>query len=135
MIPTTNRITSLDIAVQSRIHLAIRYDDLTREQKQRIFKTFLNKLDRWEIKDREGIYDYIDDTGSKFKLNGRQIRNVVSSAISLARDAAKKEGSTRDGKLTKSDLQEVLEITEHFQEQLKDITKMARLANEATRRR
>ena len=56
-------------------------------------------------------------------------RNVVFSALSLARCAAKNEepnGDCRDGRLTKIDLQEVVEITEDFQEQLGDITKDAR---------
>jgi hypothetical protein len=52
MILTTNRINSLDIAVQSRIHLAIRYDDLSVEQKKKIFRVFLDCLEPDNLKDK-----------------------------------------------------------------------------------
>lgn len=133
MILTTNRITSLDIAVQSRIHLAIRYDDLTKEQKQQIFRIFLEQLHPDSIKNTKGIIEFIDEYGSENKLNGRQIRNVVSSALSLARSLAKE--SDGDGRLDIHHLKRVLSITKDFQEQLESITMDQRSQNEATRSR
>ncbi|EED20799.1 26S protease regulatory subunit, putative [Talaromyces stipitatus ATCC 10500] len=133
MILTTNRITSLDIAVQSRIHLAIRYDDLTRQQKQNIFQLFLKQLKPDSISDFESIMEYIKEYGSDYKLNGRQIRNVVSSALSLARSQAKGNGG--DERMTVKHLKSVLMITKDFQEQLESITMDQRSANEATRPR
>ena len=133
MILTTNRITSIDIAVQSRIHLAIRYDDLTKEQKQQIFRIFLRQLHPDSIRDTSDIFDFIDEYGSEYKLNGRQIRNVVSSALSLARSRAKE--SDGDGRLGIRHLKTVLGITKDFQEQLESITMDARGFNEAARPR
>ena len=133
MILTTNRINSLDIAVQSRIHLAIRYDDLTKEQKQKIFQMFLKQLEPDSIKNHDAITDFIDDYGSEYKLNGRQIRNVVSSALSLARSTAKNDGG--DPRLTVKHLRDVLYITKDFQEQLESITRSVRAENEASRSR
>lgn len=43
IILTTNRIKSIDVAVISRIHLAIRYSDLTEDQMSEIFSFFLNQ--------------------------------------------------------------------------------------------
>jgi hypothetical protein len=72
MILTTNRITSLDIAVQSRIHLAIQYQDLTRDQKCNIFESFLKQLEPDDISDSEDIMQYVREYGCEEDLNGRQ---------------------------------------------------------------
>ena len=129
MILTTNRITALDIAVQSRIHLAIRYDDLNKQQKENIFKIFLRQLEPDSIKNEQAIFDFIEEYGSEHKLNGRQIRNVVSSALSLARSMGKE--SDGDERLDIKHLKQVLSITKDFQEQLESITNEARGINEA----
>ncbi|KAI9761887.1 MAG: hypothetical protein M1840_001540 [Geoglossum simile] len=131
MILTTNRITSLDIAVQSRIHLAIRYEDLSSKYKQEIFKFFLDQLEPDSISDRAGIDEWIEEYGCDYKLNGRQIRNVVSAALALARSSAKENRG--DEKLTVKHLKNVVSITKDFQEQLESITKSHRSANEVSR--
>jgi AAA+ superfamily predicted ATPase len=131
IILTTNRITSLDIAVQSRIHLAIRYEDLDQKQKQNVFRMFLNQLEQNEpksIKDYEKVLEFVDEYASRDKLNGRQIRNVVASALSLARSKAKRENG--DARMTVDHLKKVLYITKDFQEQLESITTDARRHNE-----
>ncbi|MCJ1252166.1 hypothetical protein MMC30_009405 [Trapelia coarctata] len=133
MILTTNRINSLDVAVQSRIHLAIRYEDLTKDQKMKIFTMFLDQLEPECITNRDQITEYINEYGSEYKLNGRQIRNVVSSALSLARSTAKNNGG--DDRLSRQHLKDVLGITKDFQEQLESITRDSRAANEAIRSR
>lgn len=129
MILTTNRITSLDIAVQSRIHLAIRFEDLTREYQCKIFKIFLDQLKPGSVKDPDVIADWIEEYGCTYKLNGRQIRNVVSSALALARSS--KEGL--DDRLTVRHLKRVIGITKDFQEQLESITMGQRTMNEVGR--
>lgn len=130
MILTTNRINSIDIAVQSRIHLAIRYDDLTKVQKQNIFQLFLGQLEPDSIKNHDDITEYVMEYGCDFKLNGRQIRNVVSSALSLARSTAKENNG--DPRLSVRHLKQVLSVTKDFQEQLEAITRDSRFANEAS---
>lgn len=124
MILTTNRITSIDVAVQSRIHLAIRYDDLTRDEKKKIFRMFLDQLEPDSVKNRSDINEFVSEYGCEYKLNGRQIRNVVSSALSLARSTAKSNDG--DNRLTVKDLKTVLAITKDFQEQLESITNLRR---------
>lgn len=133
MILTTNRVTAIDIAVQSRIHLAIRYDDLTKEQKRKVFNIFLDQLKPDSIRDKQKILEFIDEWGSEYKLNGRQIRNVMSAALSLARRSAKEHDG--DGRLTEKHLKRALTVTKDFQEQLEAITMDQRNANEAARSR
>jgi AAA+ superfamily predicted ATPase len=130
MILTTNRITSLDIAVQSRIHLAIRYEDLTNKQKIEIFRHFLSQLEPDSIEDFEDIMEYIKEHGAEADLNGRQIRNIVSSSLSLARND---KSLMWDGRLTKKHLKEVMRITNDFQKQLEKITMEHRSTNETRR--
>ena len=129
IILTTNRIKSIDVAVISRIHLAIRYTDLRDDQMKSIFKFFLDQLEpRW-IKDRVAINKFIDDTGHHYGLNGRQIRNVVSAALAAAR--RENEEKLGDGRLTETHLRKVCEMTRDFQEQLKDHAMHQRYNNEA----
>lgn len=84
MILTTNRITSLDIAVQSRIHLAIRYEDLTKEQKCNIFESFLSQLEPDDIADFDDIMEYVKEYGSEADLNGRQSMYYPGQSISFS---------------------------------------------------
>lgn len=133
MILTTNRITSLDIAVQSRIHLVIRYEDLTKAQKRQVFSSFLNKLqdkDKSIISpsNRANIDDWVEEIGSEQKLNGRQIRNLVNSAHALACS------NGQGGSLRKDHFKKVLSITREFQEQLEGLTRDRRADNEVDRR-
>jgi hypothetical protein len=81
------------------------------------------------IKEYDDVIDFVNEYGSMNKLNGRQIRNVVASALSLARSRARPGGE--DGKMTKEHLKEVLEITRDFQDQLESVTMTARKQNEA----
>ena len=132
MILTTNRIASLDVAVQSRIHLAIHYEDLSADQKD-IFKMFLDQLNKQEpenIKDRASIDEWIDEYGSAAKLNGRQIRTVVSSALALARSKPEVDENKGDDRLTVKYIKHVVRITHEFQEQLEAVTTASRMLNE-----
>lgn len=129
MILTTNRIKSIDVAVISRIHLAVQYTDLKPENVKQIFKYFLDQLGHALIKDRAEIDHYIDMIARNIGLNGRQIRNVVSGASAKARaDQRKGEG---DGRLSFQNLRDVCITTQDFQDQLKDHVRGQRTNNEA----
>lgn len=128
IILTTNRIKSIDVAVISRIHLAIRYSDLGEEQMCKIFSFFLEQLDPDWIEDRKEIDHFISNYGHQYGLNGRQIRNVVSAALASARYSAVNKGS---GKLTFKHLKDVCEMTRQFEKQLNENTMAQRLNNEA----
>ncbi|KAH6889209.1 hypothetical protein B0T10DRAFT_404876 [Thelonectria olida] len=81
---TTNRVETFDEAFQSRIHIALRYDQLDTKAKRAIFKMFLNRvktLGKLEVEPlTEDEYTFL----SKKELNGREIKNVVGSAQDLA---------------------------------------------------
>ena len=126
MILTTNRIKSLDVAVQSRIHLAVRYDDLATPQMCNILKTILNKFNVKEI-DKEDIMSWFNiqmDANEKFKLNGRQIRNLVLSAQSIALS------HDRDT-ITQPDFKKTFIATKNFHTQLSHHVDHQRLLREA----
>jgi hypothetical protein len=98
---------------------------------------FLQQLEENEpksIKDLKNVLAFVDEYGSMNKLNGRQIRNVVASALSLARSRARNGGEDGKGlgdpRMTIAHLKEVLNITRDFQEQLESITMDTRKHNE-----
>lgn len=86
---TTNRIRAIDVAVISRIHLAVRYDDLDADQRGSIFAYYLDQLQD-EVptliteEDRDAIDEFIEVHGDTYLFNGRQIRNVVQAAHAYA---------------------------------------------------
>lgn len=96
LILTTNQIAQFDVAVQSRIHVAIKYSHLNPEQTMAIFEGFLKPLDkRGRVQDMMEIIQWLKEDVRKMGLDGRQIRNIVTSALGLARA----EKKTRLGKV------------------------------------
>ncbi|RYP73617.1 hypothetical protein DL771_003505 [Monosporascus sp. 5C6A] len=98
LILTTNRIREFDIAVQSRVNLGIKYEDLDRDQKQNIIENFLSQLKDENVDRRQEIVDWFnkDEEGREQikPLNGRQVRNILFSAASLAmKDGTAESGS------------------------------------------
>ncbi|KAK7046702.1 AAA family ATPase [Favolaschia claudopus] len=78
---TTNRVNTFDGAFQSRIHLALKYENLEADARRRLWKDFLSKLNGGAGADvTEEGYDAL----SKYDINGRQIKNAVKTAESLA---------------------------------------------------
>ncbi|PYH96194.1 hypothetical protein BO71DRAFT_321448, partial [Aspergillus ellipticus CBS 707.79] len=79
---TTNRVTHFDEAILSRIHLKIKYDNLTKEARREIWKCFLSKARTHQgpsivcKRDLERL--------ESMKLNGRDIENLTSVAHALA---------------------------------------------------
>lgn len=81
---TTNRVKTFDEAFQSRIHLSLRYDDFGEEAKKHIWTAFLKKA---ALASPSGVQDLsmgeLKQLSAK-RVNGRQIKNVVKLATSLA---------------------------------------------------
>lgn len=109
LILTTNQIAQFDVAVQSRIHIAIEYTSLKRVQKARIFDGFLRPLEsQGLIHSYQEIVDWLEESVyDASELDGRQIRNIVTSALGLAR-------SRGDTQLKKSHLVPVFRNTNTF---------------------
>lgn len=90
---TTNRVRTFDEAFQSRIHVSLRYQDLSDEARLHIWTAFLKKARTSEMKNASlqlsstelGLTETELRDISKRKINGRQIKNVVRTASALAR--------------------------------------------------
>ncbi len=78
---TTNRVETFDDAFQSRIHVALRYGELTTKAKRSVWKMFLDKVkakDGLETVDfKESDYDKL----SRHNLNGRQVYTLLHPLI------------------------------------------------------
>ncbi|KAF4989035.1 hypothetical protein FGRMN_9407 [Fusarium graminum] len=97
LILTSNRVGIFDEAFKSRIQLNLRYTNLDRGQRLQIWKNFfirLNRLDQETLSKSQSSPSYgvnMDEITDKLDelagadLNGRQIRNVISTARQLAR--------------------------------------------------
>lgn len=111
LILTTNQIAQFDVAVLSRIHIAIEYTSLNRNQQERIFNTFLEPLDKKGlVESYDDIKEWLEESvyGSH-NLDGRQIRNIITSGLGLAR-------ARGHNKLKKTHLQPIFKNTNIFKQ-------------------
>jgi SpoVK/Ycf46/Vps4 family AAA+-type ATPase len=121
IILTTNRISSLDMAVQSRIHLAIRYTELSDNDCLKIFEIFLARLE-FEGRDKQEVHRWFKSDVAEAGLNGRQIRNLVSSAQAIAK--------SKDVPVNLDCFKGVFKVTQAFQKQLAEQAARWKAANE-----
>ncbi|KAG4415988.1 hypothetical protein IFR04_010873 [Cadophora malorum] len=79
---TTNRLTSFDLAFKSRIHLALKYTPLDHHRRKELWKLFIGR----STKETSQVWDeaILDDL-ARVDINGRQIKNSVRTASTLAR--------------------------------------------------
>ena len=127
LILTTNRINQFDIAVQSRVNLGIRYNNLTGTQKKAIFSQFVNSIPEDKVDDKGKITEWFADDSDATEwfepLNGRQVRNVLFSAGNLAQEDG--------GVLKLKHIQSMAKHTSRFQGDLQAMIQSARLKAEA----
>jgi len=86
LVLTSNRVGTFDEAFKSRIQLALHYENLTRTQRRAIWENFFKRLDEIEKDsvDTDNLREYLDELASH-DMNGRQIRNSITTARQLAR--------------------------------------------------
>ncbi|EME48021.1 hypothetical protein DOTSEDRAFT_69824 [Dothistroma septosporum NZE10] len=108
---TTNRVETFDDAFQSRIHVALRYEQLTPKAKKEVWKNFISKVRRQEGAQVADFSEEDFTVLSRHRINGRQIKNMVRTAQALALN----EGV----KLTMSHIRRVLDVAETFDRDLK----------------
>ncbi|KAI1387952.1 P-loop containing nucleoside triphosphate hydrolase protein [Hypoxylon trugodes] len=112
MFLTTNQIAQFDVAIPSRIHIAIPYETLVPAQMEKIFRGFLEPLVNNNLVDNfDGIMEYLKEHVYYLKFDGRQIRNIVTTALGLARAESQKGR----GKLTQKHLRDVVTNVRKFQ--------------------
>ncbi|OAG41850.1 hypothetical protein AYO21_03853 [Fonsecaea monophora] len=108
---TTNQIAKFDVAVQSRIHVAFKYVSLNENQTMGIFGGFLQPLaDKGLVKNWDDIKEWLLEDVVKMGFDGRQIRNIVTSALGLARAQGK-------SRLEKSHIKLVLNNVKDFKDE------------------
>lgn len=80
---TTNRVKAIDKGFRSRTHVALHFRELTVPSKEKVWTAFLEKVGIMV-----GSYGRISEVElralSERQLNGRQIKNAVRTAGSLA---------------------------------------------------
>lgn len=134
LILTSNRVGIFDEAFKSRIQLSLRYKSLDRSQRLQIWINFLKRLEQLENErlnaERRGdkkdgtMLGYginIDEIREKLEeladesMNGRQIRNTISTARQLAMYQRKK--------LSYEHIQAVIDEANKFDEYLLELNK------------
>lgn len=132
---TTNRVGHIDDAFISRVHVAIGYKALSGSDRQRIWSGFFDKLakeraDKIQIAPEAKNWVLETAATEQAQLNGRDIRNALQTAITLA-EAEREEKADFDPPpsaskkaaivVDRSHFQRVLDITNEFQEYVKSI--------------
>ncbi|KAH6612953.1 hypothetical protein B0J18DRAFT_470298 [Chaetomium sp. MPI-SDFR-AT-0129] len=108
---TTNRVETFDDAFQSRIHIALRYDNLDLRAKRAIFKIFIERV---RVLEKVNLMPFSEEdytTLARHELNGRQIKNTVRTAQALA--------VNKGEPLSMSHIRQVLEVQTNFERDLK----------------
>lgn len=108
---TTNRVETFDDAFQSRIHIALRYSELTHKARKAVWKMFLDLVKKMDGIEVAEFGDYDLDILSRHSLNGRQIKNLVRTAQALALNEQQK--------LTMDHIKKVIDVSETFDRDLK----------------
>ncbi|KAF2722916.1 hypothetical protein K431DRAFT_283425 [Polychaeton citri CBS 116435] len=108
---TTNRVDTFDDAFQSRIHLPLKYAQLTPKARKQVWKQFIDLCRQKDAAEVAAITDQNLEDLSRKELNGRQIKNVVRTAQALALN--------EKAKLDMSAIKRVLEVSEDFDRDLK----------------
>ena len=103
LVLTSNRVGTFDEAFKSRIQLALHYEGLNEEQRRKIWGNFIRRLESFEEQQHDETADEDPDAErenllgvdtaslwkherelAKYELNGREIRNAVTTARQLA---------------------------------------------------
>src|SRR5262249_8113099 len=107
-----------DTAFQSRIHVAVRYKPLGPQIRRKIWENFIERLDDGEQQAKEELRQNLDDL-AEWELNGRQIRNVLTIAQSLALSRGRRSGAMRYAHVEKV-ASETIGFQEYFESTLRE---------------
>ncbi|KAJ7934185.1 P-loop containing nucleoside triphosphate hydrolase protein [Mycena leptocephala] len=104
---TTNRVQAFDEAVLSRIHVALHFTELSEASHAQVWRAFVLKAGIQDISDQQIA------TLAEWQVNGRRIKNAVTTADSLAMG--------RGEPLSVQHLEETLQAMNLFSEQFEQI--------------
>ncbi|KAJ3545948.1 hypothetical protein NM208_g2244 [Fusarium decemcellulare] len=115
LILTTNRVGTFDEAFRSRIQLALRYEKLKDYQRRQIWRNFLSRLKELGEEDNIDFDDIVLNLDElvKYPMNGRQIRNSITTARQLAKYMKRK--------MTYSHLKRAITVADKFDKYLADV--------------
>ncbi|KAL6355939.1 hypothetical protein LRP88_09523 [Fusarium phalaenopsidis] len=115
LILTTNRVGTFDEAFKSRIQLALRYEKLQGSQRKQIWRNFLERLKEIGEEDKIDFDDIVLnlDELARYPMNGRQIRNSITTARQLAKYRGKM--------MTFSHLKRAIKIADKFDRYIADV--------------
>ena len=108
---TTNRVQTFDEAFVSRIHLSLRYEELSIKARLRVWKLFIEKVKSTEGLAVSNITERDYESLAKRDVNGRQIKNLVRAAQALA--------VNESVPLNMSHVKRVIDVAESFVRDLK----------------
>ncbi|KAK7987012.1 atpase aaa+ type core protein [Apiospora saccharicola] len=127
---TTNRVGQIDDAFISRVHVAIGYNALSPKDRTKIWEGFFRKLAKeraGKIQISPGAKKWVLEKAmtGEAQLNGREIRNALQTAITLA-EAECEEDPDFDVEtmciiVDKTHFQRVLDINNKFQSYVQSI--------------
>ncbi|KAF2656120.1 hypothetical protein K491DRAFT_657139 [Lophiostoma macrostomum CBS 122681] len=123
LVLTTNRVGAFDESLRSRIHLALRYPPLDRKATQKLWEGSLrNLMQEQDFYVNASAKEYIRSRAIRDKpqWNGREIRNVISTAAALARTERVRDHEGRIG-LTDDHLRLVVETSKQFDSYLTNV--------------
>ena len=86
---TTNRVDNIDAAFQSRIHISMQYKELSISSRRHVWRNFLLASSKGK---EYGFSDADLDKLAVYKMNGREIKNVLKTAQLLASKKGAKLG-------------------------------------------
>ncbi|KAK8117962.1 uncharacterized protein PG998_006243 [Apiospora kogelbergensis] len=121
LVLTSNRVGTFDEAFKSRIQLAVHYTNLNDDQRRQIWTNFFSRLKHL---DEDGINfaDLKDNIKrlARHKMNGREIRNVITTARQFAR--WKRNQKNGAGYLLNYEvMEEIIETSGKFDQYIKDL--------------
>ncbi|KAG4435642.1 hypothetical protein IFR05_008864 [Cadophora sp. M221] len=108
---TTNRVETFDDAFQSRIHIALRYGELSPKAKKSVFKMFIERVRVLEGVDTMPFTEEDYNSLARNNLNGRQIKNTIRTAQALA--------VNKGEPLSMEHIKRVLDVSNAFDRDLK----------------
>lgn len=117
---TSNRMKSIDVAFQSRISIGVEFDHMKSDTRRQIWLNFLARFDSSNREARDELTDKIHVI-ERWELNGRQIRNVLRLAESLAFAEEQRRGALRF-----SHVERIATKTVNFQKIFQDESRSAR---------
>lgn len=121
---TTNRVGSFDDAFISRVHIQLYYPEFTDKDREMVWKTFTDKLQRERgdsLRLNIDAKEYIRSAQMRaVEWNGREIRNALQTAVALAEFDAEKD---EEGKIIVTDahLKAVVELSADFKRYLSEL--------------